>query len=241
MYGAILARHLVAIHHADQAGDLALAGAEADAIATMDDHGDLYQLRTATARGDLVSAGGNAGAIPPDLHAIEARLATVLAEPPAWHRTSRLSLIGSLASDLGLRDLGGEIARALGPYADELIAPGTALVCAGPAALVLARLDALDGRADDAIDRLRAALDRAIATGLRGWEAPILVELADRLRTTSGARGPRRPVPRSSSTGVVRAAWVSASRAAVPRGARPRLVWTMTPVALMTRGRGGAA
>ena len=53
-------------------------------------------------------------------------------------------------------------------------------------------------------------------------------------------REPRRPVERSSSRlEYPWAAWLAASMAARLRGARPRLVWITTPVALIT-GRGSA-
>ena len=55
--------------------------------------------------------------------------------------------------------------------------------------------------------------------------------------SASSAPRPRRarlPVASSNSTSVAPAATRSASRAAADSGARPRLVWTMTPVALIT-------
>ena len=100
---------------------------QADAIAALDDHGDLYQARVASAAGSTL--------IEPHIFA---RVASVLAEAPAWHRVSRLAVIGHLVADLGLTDLVTGVVQALDPYMDELVAPGTALVCAGPVRGVLA-------------------------------------------------------------------------------------------------------
>ena len=64
--------------------------------------------------------------------------------------------------------------------------------------------------------------------------APAAGTAASSASTAGRPRGPRAPVPRSSSTSHVPAATSRASRAATESGARPRLVCSSTPVALST-------
>jgi DNA-binding SARP family transcriptional activator len=187
VYAAELARHLVALHLADQRGELATAGEHADGLARLDDHGDLYQARVASARDT-----------PLDGEQLAARLGAVLDEAPAWHRVSRLAVVGHLVAAQGLTGLIAETEAALEPFAAELISPGTALVCGGPVAAVAARLALADGRPGDAVDRLRAALAAAEANGLRGWLAPLHADLAWSLH----AAGDETAAERSATTAV---------------------------------------
>jgi len=181
VYAADLAHHLVALHLAAQRGELAGALAHADGIAALDDHGDLYQA--------LVAA--SAGAVLVTDH-IAARVTQVLAEVPAWHRVSRLAVVGHLVADLGLTELIPDVERALLPFARELVAPGTALVCGGPVSAVLARLAFACRRPSDAIDILREALDMAEPNEMRGWTAPLHADLARSLHAVGDSAGANR-------------------------------------------------
>jgi hypothetical protein len=155
----------VGLHLADQRGDPSEAAASADALASVDDHGFLYQARTAP------------GGVDPD--ALAPRLAAVLDEPPSWHRVTRLNVVGHLVADHGLAPLVPEVERALAPFADELVVLGTTLACGGPVSRVLARLALAGGRPDEAVARYEAALGAADDGGLRGWVAPLALGLAE--------------------------------------------------------------
>jgi hypothetical protein len=165
---AELARLAGAIHLADQRGDAAEAAEEADVLALFDDHGFLYQARAQAAAG-----------APVDRSTLEPRLAAVLDQPATWHRITRLSVVAHVVADLGLTDLVDDVERALLPFADELVVLGTALACAGPVAGVLARLELVRGRPDLAAARFAGALAMAESAGLRGWEAPLALGLAE--------------------------------------------------------------
>ncbi|HEY7070991.1 MAG TPA: BTAD domain-containing putative transcriptional regulator [Acidimicrobiales bacterium] len=168
VYAADLARWLVALHGAEQRGDMAEAVAFADQLAAVDDHGFLYQARAAVA-----------GGVDVDRDALAPRLAAVLDEPPSWHRITRLRVVGLLVADLGLTDLVPDTERALAPFAREQVVLGTALACGGPVRLVLARLALAGGRPEEAAARCEAALAEAEATGLGGWIAPVALALAE--------------------------------------------------------------
>ena len=63
---------------------------------------------------------------------------------------------------------------------------------------------------------------------------------AIRCSSASRKRGPRRPLPRSISRRSEPAAEAAASTASSGHGARPRFVWTITPVALIAATAGRA-
>ncbi len=82
--------------------------------------------------------------------------------------------------------------------------------------------------------RAVAARTRAAALLLVRWTASAPGTASARADRAPVPRRARRPVARSNSTSVGPEAARSASRAASESGARPRLVWITTPVALRT-------